>query len=92
MRTATFPKRMKYEDCNPGMRVVHEAYGPGTIVRPTAGLVQVRPDGLDWDILAIANQLRRVIANQLRAERFEFPVHRGEVARHYLEEAECEIT
>jgi hypothetical protein len=47
---------------------------------------------VDWDILAIPNQLRRVIANQLRAERFEFPVHRGEVARHYLEEAECEIT
>ena len=52
------PRRLHYEDCFPGRRVVHETRGPGTIVRTSARLVVVRPDRADADILAFAEQLR----------------------------------
>jgi len=68
MNTATFLKRMRYEECKPGVRVVHEAYGPGSIVRQTAGLIQVRPDEADWNVLAIASQLRAATATDPQPE------------------------
>ena len=63
-------RRMRYEDCSPGCRIVHETKGPGTIVRTSAQLVVVRPDHEDLDILAFAEQLRAdpVTEEQLRAD------------------------
>jgi hypothetical protein len=50
--------RLRYEQCESGLRIVHETYGPGVIVRTSAQLVQIRPDRHDYTLLALAAQLR----------------------------------
>ena len=51
-------KRPQYEECKAGLRIVHETQGAGVIVRRTAGLVWIRPDDGDYDVLALPVQLR----------------------------------
>jgi hypothetical protein len=52
------PKRMRYDECEPGQRVVHETHGAGVIVCTTAQLVVIRPDALGANVLAFPAQLR----------------------------------
>ena len=64
-------QHLQYEDCEPGRRIIHETYGTGVIVRRSAQLVHIRPDGYDYNVLAFTAQLRTASV----ATRTEGPLH-----------------
>jgi hypothetical protein len=55
--TPRVARRLHYEDCEPGRRIVHEVHGPGVIVCRSAQLVVIRPDRDGVDTLAFPAQL-----------------------------------
>ena len=51
-------RRLRYEECEAGRRIVHEVHGPGVIVGRSAQLVMIRSDRDGFDTLAFPAQLQ----------------------------------
>jgi len=64
-------QRLRYDQCLPGLRIVHETGGAGRIVGPTGGLIRIRLDAMEHDTLAIPPQLFL----DLKAEERRVAVH-----------------